>query len=33
MLASTPEGAVSYVDADLRDVTAVLAGSARTLDL
>jgi len=33
MLASTPEGAVSYVDADLRDVTAVLARSARTLDL
>jgi S-adenosyl methyltransferase len=33
MLASTPEGIVSYVDADLRDVTAVLAGSARTLDL
>jgi O-methyltransferase involved in polyketide biosynthesis len=33
MLASTPEGAVSYVDADLRDVTAVLAGAARTLDL
>jgi O-methyltransferase involved in polyketide biosynthesis len=33
MLASTPEGVVSYVDADLRDVSAVLAGSARTLDL
>jgi O-methyltransferase involved in polyketide biosynthesis len=33
MLASTPEGVVSYVHADLRDVTAVLAGSARTLDL
>src|ERR1700730_9566936 len=33
MLASTPEGTVSYVDADLRDVTAVLASSARTLDL
>ena len=32
MLASTPEGVVSYVDADLRDVTAVLASSARTLD-
>ena len=31
MLASTPEGVVSYVDADLRDVSAVLA-SARTLD-
>jgi O-methyltransferase involved in polyketide biosynthesis len=33
MLASTPEGTVSYVEADLRDVTAVLAVSARTLDL
>ena len=33
MLASTPEGVVSYVDGDLRDVTAVLAGTARTLDL
>jgi len=33
LLASTPEGAVSYTRADLRDVTAVLAGSARTLDL
>ncbi len=33
MLASTPEGTVSYVNADLRDVAAVLAGSARTLDL
>jgi hypothetical protein len=33
MLASTPGGVVSYVDADLRDVTAVLAGTARTLDL
>ncbi|HJY73694.1 MAG TPA: SAM-dependent methyltransferase [Streptosporangiaceae bacterium] len=33
LLASTPEGTVSYVDADLRDVTALLAGSARTLDL
>jgi hypothetical protein len=32
-LASTPQGVVSYVDADLRDVTAVLAGTARTLDL
>jgi O-methyltransferase involved in polyketide biosynthesis len=32
MLASSPEGMVSYVGADLRDVTAVLAGSARTLD-
>jgi O-methyltransferase involved in polyketide biosynthesis len=33
MLASTPEGVVSYVDADVRDVTAVLACTARTLDL
>jgi S-adenosyl methyltransferase len=33
VLASTPEGTVSYVDADLHDVAAVLAGSARTLDL
>jgi O-methyltransferase involved in polyketide biosynthesis len=33
MLASTPEGRVSYVNADLRDVTAVLTQCARTLDL
>jgi hypothetical protein len=33
MLASTPEGAVSYADADLRDVAAVLAGAASTVDL
>ena len=33
MLASTPEGAVSYAQADLRDVAAVLAEAARTLDL
>ncbi len=32
MLASTPEGVVRYIDADLRDVAAVLAGSAGTLD-
>jgi O-methyltransferase involved in polyketide biosynthesis len=32
VLASTPEGVVSYVEADLRNVTAVLAGSAATLD-
>ena len=31
-LASTPEGVVSYVGADLRNVPAVLAGSGRTLD-
>ncbi len=33
MLASTPGGAVSYVDADLRDVAAILAGAAGTLDV
>ena len=33
MLASTPEGAVRYAGADLRDVAAVLAGAASTLDL
>jgi S-adenosyl methyltransferase len=33
VLGSTPEGAVSYADADLRDVAAVLAGAASTLDL
>jgi hypothetical protein len=33
MLASTPEGAVYYADADLRDVAAVLAAAASTLDL
>jgi S-adenosyl methyltransferase len=32
MLASSPLGAVSYVDADLRDVAAVLAGGAGILD-
>src|SRR5229473_6120525 len=32
-LASTPEGAVCYADADLRDVAAVLAGAASTLDM
>jgi S-adenosyl methyltransferase len=31
MLASTPEGAVCYTDADLRDVAAVLAAAASTL--
>jgi O-methyltransferase involved in polyketide biosynthesis len=29
---SSPEGTVSYVDADLRDVTAVIRGAASTLD-
>ena len=33
MLASTPEGCVYYADADLRDVAAVLAAAASTLDL
>ena len=33
MLASTPEGAVSYADADLRDVAAVLAGAGSALKL
>src|SRR5712691_12418191 len=33
MLASTPEGTVCYTDADLRDVAAVLAGAASTLEL
>jgi len=33
MLASTPGGAVCYTDADLREVAAVLAGAASTLDM
>jgi hypothetical protein len=33
MLASTPGGAVGYTDADLRDVAAVLAGAASTLEM
>jgi len=33
MLASTSAGAVSYTDADLRDVAAVLVGAASTLDM
>ena len=33
MLAPAPQGAVSYLEADLRDVAAVLAGAAGTLDL
>ena len=32
-LASTPEGAVGYAGADLRDVAAVLAGAATTLHM
>jgi hypothetical protein len=33
MQASSPEGVVSYLDADLRDVAAVLAGAAASLEL
>ena len=33
VLAGSPTGAVSYIDADLRDVAAVLAGAASTLDM
>ena len=32
LLTSTPQGATDYVDADLRDVTKVLTGAAKTLD-
>jgi len=32
LLTSTPEGVTDYVDADLRDVTKVLADAAQTLD-
>jgi hypothetical protein len=32
LLTSSPQGATDYVDADLRDVEAVLAGARRTLD-
>jgi hypothetical protein len=32
LLTSSPEGSTDYVDADLRDVDAVLAGARRTLD-
>lgn len=33
LLASTPEGAVEYIDADLRDPGTILRAAARTLDL
>ncbi|WP_433332244.1 SAM-dependent methyltransferase [Spirillospora sp. CA-294931] len=33
LLTSTPEGATDYVEADMRDPAAILAGAARTLDL
>jgi O-methyltransferase involved in polyketide biosynthesis len=32
LLKSTPEGACAYIDADLRDPDAILAGAAETLD-
>jgi hypothetical protein len=32
LLKSTPEGACAYLDADLRDPDAILAGAAQTLD-
>ena len=33
LLTSSPEGRTDYVDADLHDVDAIVAGAARTLDL
>jgi S-adenosyl methyltransferase len=33
LLTSTPQGTCDYIDTDLRDTTAILAGAARTLDL
>jgi S-adenosyl methyltransferase len=33
LLASAPQGACDYVDADMRDPAAILAAAARTLDL
>ncbi|TDD71464.1 SAM-dependent methyltransferase [Actinomadura rubrisoli] len=33
LLTSTPEGATDYVEADMHDPAAILAGAARTLDL
>jgi S-adenosyl methyltransferase len=32
LLTSTPEGATAYLDADLRDVSAILGAAAQTLD-
>jgi hypothetical protein len=32
LLASHPAGATNYIDADLRDVSTILAAAARTLD-
>ncbi len=33
LLASGPEGAADYIDADLRDTATIIKGAARTLDL
>ncbi|MFD9720107.1 SAM-dependent methyltransferase [Streptomyces sp. NPDC059076] len=33
LLSSTPEGATSYIEVDMRDTPKVLAGAAETLDL
>ena len=33
LLTSSPQGAVDYIDADLRDPQAILAAAAKTLDL
>jgi len=33
LLASAPQGACDYIDADMRDPAAILAAAARTLDL
>ena len=33
LLTSSPEGKTDYIDADLHDVDAIVAGAARTLDL
>jgi O-methyltransferase involved in polyketide biosynthesis len=33
LLTSTPPGACDYIEADLRDTSAILAGAAHTLDL
>jgi hypothetical protein len=33
LLTSTPPGSCDYIDADVRDTAAILAGAARTLDL
>jgi hypothetical protein len=33
LLTSTPQGSCDYIEADLRDTAAILAGAAQTLDL